>query len=212
MPEEKRLIAELRVCDQERLATQFALSRPKRSVLADGYEQLVKAAALARGKFDAVRVRLRSLRTAKQRHKDSHDLHKLQNALNELAEEIDSITYASEAGKEQIPGPEAIAACQARYQRLEIIRDKVARLACVMDPVDGKPGLPSPATAQPDIGEALRKLQSAKANLDRVETHLNNAEGAHAIDQDEIASAKSSASNAEDDLKAATTALEKSAP
>jgi hypothetical protein len=212
MPEEKRLIAELRVRDQERLATQFALSRPQLSILVDGYQQLAKAAELARSKVDAVRVRLRSLRTAKLRQKDSHDLHKLQNALNELAEEIDTIAYASEAGKEQIPGPAAIAACQARYQRLEIIRDKLAGLAYVMDSVDGKPGLPSRASAQSDIGEALRKLQSAKSNLDDVKTRLNNAEGARAIDQDEIASAKNSASNAEDDLKAATTALEKSTP
>ena len=76
MPEEKRLIAELIVCDQERLATQFALSRLQRSVLVDGYEQLAKAAELARGKADAVRVRLRSLRTAKLRQKDSHDQRK----------------------------------------------------------------------------------------------------------------------------------------
>jgi predicted nucleic acid-binding Zn-ribbon protein len=212
MPEEKRLIAELIVCDQERLATQFALSHLQRSVLVDGYEQLAKAAEFARGKVDSVRVRLRSLRTAKLRQKDSHDLHKLQNALNELAEEIDTITYASEAGKEQIPGPEAIAACQARYQRLEIIRDKLAGLAYVMDSVDDKPGLPSRANLQSDIGEALRKLESAKSNLDDLETHLNSVEGAHAIDQDEIASAKSSASNARGDLKAAITALEKSAP
>ena len=211
MPEEKRLIDELRVCDQDRLATQSALSHPTRILLADGYQQLAKAAELARLKVDAVRVRLRSLRTAKLRNKDSHDLHKLQNALNGFAEEIDTITYASEAGKEQTPGSVAIAACQARYCRLETIRDKLAELTCVMDSVDGKPRSPSSASAQPDIGEALQRLRSAVSNLDDVVTHLNHAEGARATDQDEIASAKSSAGNAEDDLKAAKAALEKCA-
>jgi DNA repair exonuclease SbcCD ATPase subunit len=212
MPEEKRLIAQLRVCDQDRLATQFALSHPQQSVLGDGYQELAKAAELARGKVDAVRVRLKSLRTAKRRKKDSHDLHQLQNALNGLAEEIDTITYASEAGKEQTPSREAMAAYQGRCQRLGMIREKLAELTHVMDSDDDKPRSPSRACTPSDIGEALQKLQSAESNLDEVETHLNNAEGAHADDQNEIASAKSSASDVEDDLKAVKAALEKLVP
>ena len=133
MPEEERLIAELKDCDQDRLATYSALSHPQQSVTMDGYQQLAMAAELARGKVDAVRVRLRSLRTAKLRKKDSHDLHKLQNALNGLGEEIDTITYAGEAGKEQTPGPEAVAAHQKRFQRLATIREKLSELTLVME-------------------------------------------------------------------------------
>jgi len=116
-----------------------------------------KAAELAQGKVDAVRVRLRSLRTAKRRKKDSHDLHKLQNALNGLGEEMATITYAGETGKEQTPGPEAVAAYQERYRRLETIREKLAELAHVMDSVDDKlRGSPSRANAHSDIGKALQ--------------------------------------------------------
>jgi chromosome segregation ATPase len=213
MPEEKCLIAELEDCNRDSLAAQSALSHPQHGVLMDEYQQLAKAAELARGKVDAVRVRLRSLRTAKLRKKDSHDLHKLQNALNGIGEEIDTITYAGEAGKEQTPGPEAVAAYQERFRRLHTIREKLAELAHVMDSVDDKPrGSPSRANAHSDIGEALQKLKSAESNLDQVETHLENSEGAHADDQDEIASATSSAGDGEDDLKAAMAALEKSAP
>jgi len=209
MPEEKRLIAELRDRDQERTAAQSALFGPQRSVLVDGYRQLAKTAEVAREKVDAVQVRLASLRTAKRRKKDSHDLHKLQNALNELAEEIDTITYAAEVCKEQTQGPAAIAAYHERYQRLETIRETLAELTHVMESVDSRPRSPSRANGYSDIGEALQKLQSAESNLDAVETHLNNAKGAQVDDQDEIASAKSSALNVEDDLKAAKVALEK---
>ena len=213
MPEEeKRLIAELKDCDQDRLATYSALSHAQQCVSMDGYQQLVKAAEVARGKVDAVRVRLRSLRTAKLRKKDSHDLHKLQEALNGLAEEIDTITYAAEVGKEQTPGPESTAAYQERYRRLETIRGKLAELTAVMQSVDSKPTSPSGANAHSDIDGALQKLQSTKASLGDVETHLNNAEGAHPVDRDEIVSAKSSLSDAGDDLKAAKAALEKSRP
>jgi hypothetical protein len=139
MPEEKRLIAELRDCDQDSLASQSALSHPQKSVLPDGYQQLVKAAGIARAKVHAVRDRLRSLREAKLRRKDSHDLHKLHNRLNELGEEIDTITYAGEASKEQAPSPEVTAARQKRHQRLEIIRERLAKLNSVMDSVDGSP-------------------------------------------------------------------------
>jgi chromosome segregation ATPase len=128
-----------------------------------------------------------------------------------LGEEIDTITYAGEAGKEQTPGPAASAAYRGRHVRLEAIREKLAELTLVMDSVDGKPRSPGRANAHSDIGEALQKLQSAESNLDDVETHLNNVEGALAYDQDEVASAKSSASDAEDDLEAAKVALEKSA-
>jgi hypothetical protein len=169
MPEEKRLIAELIVCDQDRLAAHSALSHPQHSVLPDEYRELAKAAELARGKVAAVRVRLRSLRTAKLRKKDSHDLHKLQNALNGLAEEIDTITYAGEAGKEQAPGPEANAAYRERYRRLETIREKLAELTLTMESVGGKPRSPNCANAPSDIGEALQKLQSAVSNLDDLE-------------------------------------------
>jgi DNA repair exonuclease SbcCD ATPase subunit len=124
---------------------------------------------------------------------------------------MDTITYASEAGKEQTPGPEARAAYRERYQRLETIREKLAELTLVMESVDSKPRSPSCANAS-DIGEALQKLQSAKSSLGDVETHLNNAQGAHPDDQDEIASAKSAVSEAEDDLKAAKAVLEESAP
>ena len=207
MPEEERLIAELGDRDQERLAAQSALAQPQHYISMDEFQQLAKATQLARGKVAAVRVRLRSLRQAKGRRKDSYDLHKLQNALNELAEEIDTITYAGEAAKEQTPSPEASTAYQERYQRLETIREKLANLALAMDSVDGKS--PILANAQSDIGEALQKLKSAETKLNDVETHLNNAEGADANDQHEIASAKSSASDMEDDLKAAKSALEK---
>jgi DNA repair ATPase RecN len=212
MPEEKRLIAELTGCDQERIAAQSALSSPKQSVLIDGYQHLAKTAELARRKVDAVRVRLASLRTAKCRKKDSHDLHKLQNALHELAEEVDTITYAAEVCKEQTQSPGTIAAHCERYQRLETIRDKLAELTLVMESVDSKPRSPSRANGFSDIGEALQKLHSAESNLDAVETHLNNAKGSHADDEDEIASAKTSANNVGDNLKAAKVALEKSAP
>jgi DNA repair ATPase RecN len=212
MPEEKRLIAELTVCDQDRRATQFALSNPQHRVLMDEYQQLTKAAELARGKVDAVRVRLASLRTAKLRNKDSHDLHKLQNALNSLAEEIDAITYAAEVGKEQTPSPEANVAYHERYRRLAIIREKLADLTLVMDSVGGKPRSPSRAKANSDIGGAMQKLQSAESNLEDVEAHLNNAARAQTGDQTEIASAKSSVNDVDEDLKAAKAALEKSVP
>jgi DNA repair exonuclease SbcCD ATPase subunit len=212
MHEEKCLIAELKDCDDNRRVTASALSHPQHSILIDEYEQLAKVAELARGKVDAVRVRLRSLRTAKLRKKDSHDLHQLQNALNELAEEIDTITYAGEAGKEHTPSPEESAARNERYRRLEAIRDKLTELTLVMVSVDGKPRSLSHANAHFDMGEALQKLRSAESNLDAVETHLNNAEGAHADDQDEIASAKSAASEVKDALEDAKAALGKAAP
>jgi chromosome segregation ATPase len=138
-------------------------------------------------------------------------VHKLQNAINGLAEEIDTITYAGEAGKEQTPGPEASAAYQERYQRLEKIREKLFELTLLMDSVDGRPRSPSRASANSDIDEALQNLQSAESNLGDVETHLNNVEGAYSDDQDEIASARSSASDVGGDLKSAKAALEKSA-
>ena len=69
--------------------------------------------------------------------------------------------------------------------------------------------LGSRANAHSDIEEALQKISSAESNLDDVETHLTNAEGADEDDaQDEIGSAKSSASDVEDDLHAAKAALE----
>src|SRR4029077_7435667 len=139
------------------------------------------------------------------------DVHKLQNAINGLAEEIDTITYAGEVGKEQAPSPEGSAAYQERYQRLEKIRDKLSELALVMDSVDGRPRSPSRASAT-DTGDALQKLQSAESNLDDVETHLNNAEGARSADKYEIASAKRSASEVESELKGAKAALEKLGP
>jgi hypothetical protein len=74
-----------------------------------------------------------------------------------------------------------------------------------MDSVDGKP--PSLANAQSEVVEALQKLQSARTKLDDVEAHLNKAEGSDANDQFQIASAKSSARDVEDDLKAAKSAL-----
>ena len=71
MPEEeKRLIAELKDCDQDRLATYSALSHAQQCVSMDGYQQLVKAAEIARGKVDAVRVRLRSPSARPLRKKD----------------------------------------------------------------------------------------------------------------------------------------------
>jgi len=69
--------------------------------------------------------------------------------------------------------------------------------------------LGSRANAHSDIDEALQKIQSAESNLDDVETHLNNADGADEDDaQDEIGSAKSSVSDVEGDLSAAKRALE----
>jgi DNA repair exonuclease SbcCD ATPase subunit len=212
MPEEQRLIVELKDCDESRRVTAFALSHPQHSLQIDDYEQLVKVAELARARVGAVRVRLRSLRTAKLRKKDSHDLHQLQNALNGLAQEIDTITYASEAAKEHTPSSEESAAYRERYRRLDAIRDKLTELTLVMVSVDGNPRSLSPANAHSDIGEALQKLQSAESNLDDVEAHLNNAEGAHADDQDEIASAKSATGEVKDNLEAAKAALGKSAP
>jgi chromosome segregation ATPase len=181
MPEEKRLIAELVDRDNERIAAQSALTYPKYSISPEEFQQLAMATELARGKVAAVRVRLRSIRAAKGRKKDSHDLHKLQNAPNELSEEIDTITYASEAGKEQLPSPEANEAYRERYRRLETIREKLANLTFAMASVDG-----TPSNAQSDVGEALQKLQSAQTNLVDVETHLNKAEGADANDQHEL--------------------------
>jgi Tfp pilus assembly protein PilX len=65
------------------------------------------------------------------------------------------------------------------------------------------------ANAHSDVDGALQKIQSAESNLDDVETHLNNAEGADEDDaQDEIGSAKNSVSDVEDDLRAAKAALE----
>jgi DNA repair exonuclease SbcCD ATPase subunit len=211
MPEEKRLMVELRDCDERRRVTAYALSHPTHCVLIDEHNQLAESAELARSKVDAVRVRLRSLRTAKRRKKDSHDLHQLQNSLNELAEEIDTITYAGEAGREHTPSPEESAACNERYRRLETIRDKLTELTLVMGSVDGNPRSLSHSNANPDIGEALQEIRSAEANLDDVETCLNSAEGADADDQDEIASAKSAASQGKDDLNAAKAALGKAA-
>jgi DNA repair exonuclease SbcCD ATPase subunit len=183
------------------------LSHPQHSVLIDEYRELAKAAELARGRVEAIRIRLRSLRTAKVRKKDSHDLHELQNSLNGLAEEIDTITYASETGKEQTPGSEANAAYQERYQRMETIREKLAELTLVMNSVRGKVRSSSRANAHFDTGEALKNLQSAELNLHEVQTYLNNAEGAHADGQDKIVSATSSANNLDDDLKAVKAAL-----
>jgi hypothetical protein len=71
MPEEKRLIAELTVCNQESLAAQSALSNPQHFVFSDERRKLVEAAEVARGNVEGVRVRLRSLRIAKLRKKDS---------------------------------------------------------------------------------------------------------------------------------------------
>ena len=69
--------------------------------------------------------------------------------------------------------------------------------------------LGSRANAHADIDEALEKIQSAESNLDDVETHLNNADGADEDEaQDEISSAKSSADDVESDLRAAKAALE----
>ena len=135
MPEEKRLIAELADCDWERRLTRSALAHPQHSVLADEYQQLTKAAEIAESKVDAARVRLRSLRTAKLRKKDSDDLLRLQRALTGFAEEIDAITYIAEADKEQTPSPAALAAYQKRFQRLQTIRDKLAELTLVMESV-----------------------------------------------------------------------------
>src|SRR5580704_16841332 len=114
MPEEKRLIAELKDCDQDRLAAQSALTDPQHLLFPEEHRKLAEAIELARSKGDAVRVRLRSLRTAKRRKKDSHHVHELQDALNKLAEEIVTITYASEVGKELAPSPERSAAYQER--------------------------------------------------------------------------------------------------
>jgi chromosome segregation ATPase len=209
VPEEERLLAELLARDQDRLEAQSALSHPQHILLVDAYYQLAKAVDVARGRVDAVRVRLQSLRAAKLRKKDSQDLHRLQSALNALGEEIDTITYAAEAAKEQTPGPEANAAYQARYQRLEAIREKLAELTNVMDSVGSKPRSPRRANAQSDIGEALQQLRSAESNLENVQIHLNIAEGTHPNDQGKIASAKSFATDAKDDLKAAKAALER---
>jgi hypothetical protein len=63
---------------------------------------------------------------------------------------------------------------------LETIREKLAELTLTMESVGGKPRSPNCANALSDIGEAQQKLQSAVSNLDDLETHLNNAEGAHA--------------------------------
>lgn len=65
------------------------------------------------------------------------------------------------------------------------------------------------ANAHSDIDEALEKIQSAESNLDDVETHLNNADGADEDEaQDEIDSAKNSVGDVESDLSAAKSALE----
>lgn len=158
MPEEKRLIAELKDCDQDRLAAQSALTNPSHFVCPEEHRKLAQAVELARDRADAVRVRLRSLRTAKRRKKDSHDMHELQDRLNKLAAEIDTITYAGEVGKEQAPSPEASAAYQERYQRLEKIRNKLAELTLVMDSADGKPRSRNRGNENSDTGEALQKL------------------------------------------------------
>lgn len=55
---------------------------------------------------------------------------------------------------------------------------------------------------------SLVGCSSAVANVDDLETHLNNAEGAHADARGEISSAKSSANNLDDDLKAVKAALD----
>jgi hypothetical protein len=133
MPEEKRLLAELADCDRARRLTRSALGHPQQSILNDGYQLLTKAAEIAECKVDAVRVRLRSLRTAKLRKKDSDHLHKLQKGLTGFAEEIDAITYTAEAGKEHTTGPEAAAAYQKRFQRLATIREKLSELTLVME-------------------------------------------------------------------------------
>jgi hypothetical protein len=135
MPEEKRLLAELEGCDRERHLTRSALDHPQHSILNDGYQLLTKAAEIAETKVDAVRVRLRSLRTAKLRKKDSDHLHQLRKGLTGFAEEIDAITYTDEAAKEQTPSPESISAYQKRFQRLETIRGKLAKLTLVMESV-----------------------------------------------------------------------------
>ena len=135
MPEEKRLLAELADCDRERRLTRSALDHPQHSILDDGYQLLTKAAEVAESKVDAVRVRLRSLRTAKLRKKDSDHLHKLQEGLTGCAEEIDAITYTAEAGQEQTASLEAIAAYQKRFQRLATIREKLSELTLVMESV-----------------------------------------------------------------------------
>jgi hypothetical protein len=133
MPAEKRLIAELKDCDQGKLAARSALTKPQHLVFPEEHRKLTQAVELAEGKGDAVRVRLRALRAAKRRQKDSHDVHQLQNGLNKLGEEIDSITYADEVTKEQEPSPDVTLARQERYCRLEMIRDKLAKLKSVME-------------------------------------------------------------------------------
>jgi uncharacterized protein YPO0396 len=70
-------------------------------------------------------------------------------------------------------------------------------------------GLGNRANAHSDIDQAIEKIESAQSNLDDVQTHLNNADGADPDDaQSEIEGAKQSASDTEDDLAAAKAALE----
>ncbi len=70
-------------------------------------------------------------------------------------------------------------------------------------------GLGNRASAHSDLDQAVEEIESAQSNLDDVQTHLNNADGADPDDaQDEVESAKQSASDVEDNLAAAKNALE----
>ena len=108
--------------------------------LPDGYRELVIAAEIGQSKAEAVSVKLKGYRRAELRKRDLHDLSDLRVAVNTLAEEINAITHADDLYREHWGhSPEVKGVDQQRHVRLQMIRDKLARLKLVMDSVDGNP-------------------------------------------------------------------------
>jgi hypothetical protein len=114
--------------------------QPLQSDLPDGYRELVEAAEIGQAVAEAVNVKSKAHRRAKLRKRDLHDLSDLRTAVNDLAGEIDAITYADDSySKHWGHSPEANAVDQQRHVRLQMIREKLAKLKLVMDSVDGNP-------------------------------------------------------------------------
>ena len=107
---------------------------PRQSDLPDGYRELVKAAEIGQAKAETVNVKLKAHRRAKLRKRDLHDLSDLRAVINDLAGEIDATTHADDLYRKHWGhSPEANAVYQQRRVRLQIIREKLAKLKLVMD-------------------------------------------------------------------------------
>jgi hypothetical protein len=121
-------------------ATRLSAEQSRQSDLPDGYRELVMAAEIGQSKAEAANVKLKGYRRAELRKRDLHDLSDLRVAVNALAGQIDAITHADDLyGEHWGHSPEVKAVGHQRHVRLQMIRDKLAKLKLVMDSVDGNP-------------------------------------------------------------------------